>query len=229
MAPKLLIVLTSAATYGENKPTGWYLPELAHPYHILSPHTEITFASPLGGVAPIDPYSIEATKDDPICTSFYATKKDLWTNTAKLSTFLGRASEFDAVFYPGGQGPMFDLATDESSHKLINEFADAKKVIASVCHGPAAFAFVKRPDGTPFLKGAKVTGLKDSEERALGTDKDMPFLLEAELKKVCGEYICAGDFEPCVVVDRERKLITGQSPPSSVDVGKAILDALTKW
>ncbi|KAL1631810.1 hypothetical protein SLS56_004331 [Neofusicoccum ribis] len=162
MAPKILVVLTSAATFGENKPTGWYLPELAHPYHILSPHAEMTFASPLGGVAPIDPYSIEATKDDPICTSFYATKKDLWTHTAKISSSLGRASEFDAVFYPGGQGPMFDLATDESSHKLINEFANAGKIIAS---------------------GAKVTGLKDSEKRALGTDKDMPFLLETELKK----------------------------------------------
>lgn len=189
----------------------------------------MTFASPLGGVAPIDPYSIEATKGDPVCTSFYTMIKDLWTHTAKITSFLGHASEFDALFYPGGQGPMFDPATDESSHQLTNEFVDAGKIIASVCHGPAAFAFVKRADGTPFLKGAKVTGLKDSEERALGTERNMPFLLETELKNVCGEYICAGDFEPCVVVDRERKLITGQSPPSSVGVGGAILDAVTKW
>lgn len=115
----------------------------------------MTFASPLGGVAPIDPYSIEATKGDPVCTSFYTMIKDLWTHTAKITSFLGRASEFDALFYPGGQGPMFDPATDESSHQLTNEFADAGKIIASVCHGPAAFAFMKRADGTPFLKGPR--------------------------------------------------------------------------
>ena len=122
---------------------------------------------------------------------------------------------------------MFDLATDPISHKIINEFHTAGKVISAVCHGPAALAFVKLPDGTPFLAGTKVTGFSNSEEDAVGGTPDMPFALETELNKASnGGYQKAEDWNPKVVVDRDGKLITGQNPASATGVGEAILKAL---
>ena len=122
---------------------------------------------------------------------------------------------------------MFDLATDPISHQIINEFHAAGKIVAAVCHGPAALAFVKLPDGTSFLSGAKVTGFSNSEEDAVGGTAEMPFLLETELNKASGGgYLSAGNWAKHVVVDRDGKLITGQNPASAYGVGEALLKSI---
>ncbi|KAK4126482.1 class I glutamine amidotransferase-like protein [Parathielavia appendiculata] len=224
---KILVVLTSHDKLGDTgKPTGWYLSELAHPYDILiTLGFGLTLASPKGGPAPLDPSSIEAAKsaNDATSASFLAEKPAPWESTAPLSSFLGRASEFDAIFFPGGHGPMFDLATDSTSQALIREFVDAGKVVAAVCHGPAALVGVRE-----LLKGKRVTGFSNDEERAVGLDGAMPFLLEDRLWEAVGQE---GGYEKAtepwgekVVVD--GKLITGQNPASAKGVGEAIVKAV---
>ena len=121
---------------------------------------------------------------------------------------------------------MFDLATDEDSHRLVKEFAAAGKLTAAVCHGPCAFAFVKNDDGTSFLKGAAVSGFTDNEEKQIDMLKYMPFSLEQELTKVAAEFKEAPVWQPCVVVDRDGKLITGQNPASAQGVAEAMLKTL---
>ncbi|KAB5572176.1 DJ-1/PfpI family protein [Coniochaeta sp. 2T2.1] len=228
MAPKVLVILTSHSELGNTgKPTGWYLPELAHPYEILTASgVELTLVSPKGGDAPLDPDSVEMFKSDPVASSFLASKKSLWQNTAKLSTYLGRADEFDAVFVPGGHGPMFDLAVDPDTQKLIAEFAAKGKVVSAVCHGPAAFVNVKMEDGKHLLAGKKVTGFSNDEEEQVGLSKVVPYSLEDELRKNAAGYEKAGEpWGVKVVVD--GNLISGQNPASSQAVGEAILKAIS--
>lgn len=204
-------------------------PEFAHPYEVLAPHCEIVTASPLGGEAPLDPSSISAFKSDPVSTRFLQTKESIWKATHKLSGFLGRAHEYEAIFFVGGHGPMFDLATDETSHQLINEFSAANKIVGAVCHGPAALALVKRGDGTGYLlDGQRVTGFSNVEEEQVGLTEAVPFLLEDALNKASG-----GRFEKAkepwgekVVVASGGRLITGQNPASATGVGRAIYDAI---
>ncbi|EHK97030.1 Class I glutamine amidotransferase-like protein [Glarea lozoyensis ATCC 20868] len=230
MAPKVLFVLTSHNKMGDTgNPTGWYLPEFAHPYEELKDHAEITIASPKGGAAPLDPSSVEASKDDKVSTQFLKEKESLWKNTEKLSDFLGKAKEFEAIFFVGGHGPMFDLATDETSHKLINEFYSNNKVVAAVCHGPAALTHVKIPGGGYLLDGQAVTGFSNSEEDAVGLTSAMPFKLEDKLNEATGGKYekAAQDWGAKVVVARDGKLITGQNPASAGPVGQAILKAIS--
>ncbi|KAI2618414.1 ThiJ/PfpI family protein [Hypoxylon sp. NC1633] len=232
MAPKVLVVLTS---YGEmvdsdGKPfrqTGWYLPEFAHPYEVLSPKCELVVASPKGGVAPLDPHSLQPwIQDDASSASFHSGKKALWENTAKISEFLGRAGEFDAVFYPGGHGPMFDLATDPDSIALVAEFWAKGKVVSAVCHGPAAFVNVVDPaTGENIMKGRDVSGFTSAEEDAMELSKYMPFVLEDKMKAGGGVFRKAAEmWAATVCVD--GKLITGQNPSSAKGVGEAIAKAL---
>ncbi|KAI1400486.1 ThiJ/PfpI family protein [Hypoxylon fuscum] len=231
MAPKVLVILTS---YGEIldsdgkaiQKTGWYLPEFGHPYDILAPKCELVIASPKGGVAPLDPSSLQPwIQDDAPSASFYNTKKALWENTAKISDFLGRADEFAAVFYPGGHGPMFDIATDADSIALIAEFWTKGKVVAAVCHGPAAFVNVTLPGGEHILKGKDVSGFSSAEEDAVGMSQYMPFVLEDKIKAGGAVYHKAPEmWAPTVRVD--GKLITGQNPASAKGVGEAIAVAL---
>jgi len=231
MAPKLkvLFVLSSHSELGNTgKPTGWYLPEFAHPYEVLEDHVDIVVASPAGGAAPLDPSSVEAFKEDPICQKFLKHKESTWTNTKKLSDFIGHAKEYEAIFYVGGHGPMFDLATDETSHKLINEFYQANKIISAVCHGPAALAHVKLSSGGYLLDDSPVTGFSNSEEAAAGLTEVMPFLLEDQLNKASGGKFekASEDWGKKVVVARGGRLITGQNPASATGVGQAIYDAI---
>lgn len=184
----------------------------------------MTIASPAGGEAPLDPASVEPFKSDEGAVAFLQ-KKHLWENTAKLATFLGHADDFDAIFYPGGHGPMFDLAVAHNSQKLIAEFAEKGKVLSAVCHGPAAFVNVKLSDGKHLLEGKTVTGFTNVEEEQVGLTKVVPFLLEDALIKA-GAKVEKAD-EPWgekVVVD--GKLITGQNPASAKAVGEAIVKAL---
>ncbi|KAI1376404.1 ThiJ/PfpI family protein [Hypoxylon crocopeplum] len=231
MAPKVLIVLTS---YGkildsDGKPiqeTGWYLPELAHPYEVLAPKCELVIASPKGGAAPLDPHSLQPwIQDDSSSASFHSSKKALWEHTAKISDFLGRADEFDAVFYPGGHGPMFDIATDAASIALVGEFWAKGKVAAAVCHGPAAFVNVTLPGGDNIMKGKQVSGFTSAEEDAMDMSKYMPFVLEDKMKADGGVFHKAAElWGPKVCVD--GNLITGQNPSSAKGVGEAIAKAL---
>jgi len=227
MAPKVLIILTSHSQLGDTgKPTGWYLPELAHPYEVLhNAGVELTLVSPKGGDAPLDPSSIEMFKSDKVATDFLE-KKALWQNTAKLSEYVGRADEFDAVFVPGGHGPMYDLAVDPTSQKLIAEFASKGKVVSALCHGPAAFVNVRLPDGKHLLEGKTVTGFTNVEEEQVGLTKVVPFLLEDEMRKTSKAFETAAEpWGEKVVVD--GKLITGQNPASAKAVGEAILKAIS--
>jgi putative intracellular protease/amidase len=166
---------------------------------------------------------VEASANDTVSQTFLAEHKPLWESTTRLESFLGRAAEFAAVFFPGGHGPMFDLASDATSHALVQEFAQKGKVVAAVCHGPAALVGVKG-----FLKGKKVTGFSNEEEKEVGLEKVVPFSLEDKLVEAVGKggkYEKAGEkWAEKVVVD--GKLITGQNPASSKKVAEEIVKAV---
>lgn len=209
-------------------------PEFARPFYALTgkdsngkkldpPRAEITVASPRGGEAPIDQKSVENFKDAD-SVQFYETEKKLWAETQPLQNFRGRASEFDAIFYPGGHGPMFDLVDDKDSQQLISEFYKAGKIVAAVCHGPIVFVNVTI-DGKPLLQGRQVTGFSNEEEDIIGLTSAMPQLLEDEVKKSGGIYVKAEKpWSEKVVVDGQ--LITGQNPASAAAVGNALAQAL---
>ncbi|KAI1385631.1 ThiJ/PfpI family protein [Hypoxylon trugodes] len=229
MAPKVLVVLTSYSFIeSANAPTGWYLPEFAHPYDVLAEKgIEIITASPKGGVAPLDPGSVERFKEDPSSVNFKATKSALWENTAPISSFLGKSSEYAALFYPGGHGPMFDLVSDKDSIALIAEFVSAGKPVAAVCHGPIVFANVKRADGKGLLEGKEATGFTNEEEELAAMTKHMPFLLEDKLREVGAVFRKAEKpYDAFVLVQDGGKLITGQNPASAKGVGEEIVKAI---
>ncbi|KAI1773136.1 DJ-1/PfpI family protein [Hypoxylon cercidicola] len=229
MAPKVLVVLTSygAIENADNKPTGWFLPEFAHPYEVLAGKgVEIVTASPKGGAAPLDPNSV-AGYTDASSAAFLESQAALWERTAPIKSFLGRAGEFAALFYPGGHGPMFDLVGDDDSIALIAEFVAAGKPVAALCHGPVVFTDVILPGGHHMLTGREVTGLSNAEEQTIGMDKHVPFLLEDRLKAAGALYVKAPEpFEPFVAVDDHGRLITGQNPASSKAVGEALARAI---
>ena len=191
---------------------------------MLSPKAEIVVASPKGGVAPLDPASVEAFKGDASSVNFLNNHKAVWETTKPLKDFVGRSGEFDAVFYPGGHGPMYDLVTDQDSIKLIEEFYNAGKPVAAVCHGPIVFRDVT-VDGKPLVKDRRVTGFTNVEEDQAQLSDVMPFLLEDELKKKGAKFEAADQaWGEKVVVD--GLVISGQNPASAKAVGEAILKAI---
>lgn len=224
--PQILFVLTSHNKFGDlDKPTGWYLPELAHPYHILRNKSNIIVASPKGGEAPLDPSSVEAAKDD-VSVNFLKNDEQVWKTTQKLSDFVGKAKDFDAIFYVGGHGPMFDLVDDPTSQQLIKEFWEADKIVSAVCHAPAVFYEVKLSDGSLLVAGKEVTAFTNTEEELMGLTKALPFLPEDALQKASGgKFVKAAEpwGEKVAVAGR---LITGQNPASATAVGEAIAKAL---
>ncbi len=230
---KILIVLTSHSKLGntdlantEGK-TGFWIEEFATPYYLFKDAgAKITLASPKGGQPPIDPKS-DAPENQTESTIRF--KKDnillgLMANTLKLDEV--DSQNFDAIFYPGGHGPLWDLTTDEDSISLIEEFWDAKKPVATVCHAPSVLLNVKDEDGEFLIKGKKVTGFSNTEEQAVKLDKIVPFLLEDELKLKGGIYSKKDDWTSYVVTD--GLLITGQNPQSSEAVAKELLAVLKK-
>ncbi|PKS07226.1 hypothetical protein jhhlp_005828 [Lomentospora prolificans] len=230
MAPKILIVLTSAdKVKNSGKPTGWYLPELAHPWEVLHSKAELTYASPKGGEAPLDPASIEASKDDATSMNFIKEHKSVYQNTKKLSDLVATAGDdFDAVFYPGGHGPMYDLANDKDSIQIISDLYAKGKPVAAVCHGPVAFVNVNGSDKLPILKGKRVTGFSDAEEEIMELVDEMPFSLEQALNEKSG-----GKFEKASEVWAEKvivqdNVITGQNPASAKGVAEALAKLLSK-
>ncbi|KAF3917327.1 hypothetical protein ABW21_db0200269 [Orbilia brochopaga] len=227
--PSVLIVLSSHSELGDTgKKTGWYLPEFAHPYYEIEPYADITVVSPKGGEAPLDQGSVEAFKEDGPSVRFLAEKTELWKNTAVLADFLGRAEEFDAIFYVGGHAPMFDLATDSNSIALIREFYEKGKIIGAVCHGPAALVNVKLSSGEHLLQGQPVTAFSNAEEDIVQATAAMPFALETELAKSSdGKYEKAAEpFGPHVAVGHGGRLLTGQNPASATPLGKELAKQL---
>ncbi|KAG0633522.1 class I glutamine amidotransferase-like protein [Tuber brumale] len=226
MAPKVLFVLTSQKVLGESgKPTGWYLPEFAHPYHVLSPHTTITVASPAGGEAPLDQGSVEKFGAEDIAANFLKEKSELWKDTIKLEDV--NAEDYDGIYFVGGHGPMFDLARAPTVISLVKAFADADKLVAAVCHGCAALLDVELSNGKLLVDGEPLTALSNAEEDATGLSVVMPFMLETELVKNGAKYEKADEaWGAKVCVGRGGKLVTGQNPASALGVGEGMKVAL---
>jgi putative intracellular protease/amidase len=225
---KVLMVLTSHSELGNTgKKTGFWVEEFAAPYYTLKDAgAEITLASPKGGQPPIDPKSAEPSAQTEATKRFDkdAGLQQLLANTKKLTEV--KAADFDAVFFPGGHGPLWDLTKDPDSIKLIQEFWSAKKPVAAVCHAPSVLLNVKDENGEPLVKGKKVTGFTNTEEEAVQLTKVVPFLLEDELKNKGGQYSKKDDWASYVVKD--GLLITGQNPASSEAAAKELLGLLKK-
>jgi len=222
---KILMVLTSHDQLGNTgKPTGFWLEEFAAPYYVFKDAgAAITVASPKGGQPPIDPKSDEPGNQTDAMERF---KKDraaqaVLANTVKLGE--AKADDYDAVFYPGGHGPMWYLADDPISIAVIEAIYNAGKPVAAVCHGPAVLHRVTY-QGQPIVKGKRVTGFTNSEEEAVQLTHVVPFLVEDELKRLGGHFEKAADWESFAVVD--DRLITGQNPASSTAAAQELVKLL---
>lgn len=223
---KILMVLTSHNQLGNTgKTTGFWLEEFAAPYYVFhDAGIQVTLASPKGGQPPLDPVSDEpdAQTDDTRRFRSDSAAQKLLANTVKLESI--KADDFDAVFYPGGHGPLWDLAEDPHSIKLIEQFWASGKPVAAVCHAPGVLRKVTKPDGSPLVKGKRVTGFTNSEEEGVGLTAVVPFLVEDELKKAGGLFERTDDWGEYAVVDGH--LVTGQNPASSAIAAEELLKLL---
>jgi putative intracellular protease/amidase len=225
---KIAMILTSHDELGiTGKKTGFWLEEFAAPYYVFKDAgVELTLASPKGGQPPLDPKSdepgaqTEATerfKQDPAAQQALA-------RTVTLDTI--KATDFDAIFYPGGHGPLWDLAENQQSIALIETAYATGKPVAVVCHAPGVLRHVKAPSGEPLVKGQPVTGFTNTEEEAVQLTNVVPFLVEDMLKENGGTYSKGADWQPYVVT--AGHLITGQNPASSEPAAKELLKQLGK-
>lgn len=225
---KVLIVLTSHSELGKTgKKTGFWIEEFAAPYYILKDAGfEITISSPKGGKPPIDPKSAEPENQTDATRRYDADNdvQQLLAHTKVLSQVSSK--DFDAVFFPGGHGPLWDLTNDKSSINLIESFLKAKKPVAAVCHAPSVLLNVMDENGNLMLKGKNVTGFTNSEEDAVQLTNIVPFLLEDELKNKGAHYTKKEDWASYVVKD--GLLITGQNPASSAEAAKELVALLKK-
>ena len=219
----ILMVLTSHDKLGDTgKKTGFWLEEFAAPYYVFKDAgARLTLATPLGGQPPLDPSSdapdaqtadTARFKADPVAQAALA-------STVRLSTL--KAGDFDAVFYPGGHGPLWDLAEDSQSVALIEALYAAGKPVAAVCHAPGVLRHAKAADGSPLVQGKRVTGFSNSEERAAQLTEVVPFLVQDMLVEQGGRYSCGPDWQPHVLTD--GRLVTGQNPASSAPAAQALL------
>jgi putative intracellular protease/amidase len=223
---KILMVLTSHDQLGDTgRKTGFWLEEFAAPYYVLmDAGATITLASPKGGHPPLDPTS-ELPDNLTESTTRYSADNVAQVklaNTKKLADV--SAADYDAVFYPGGHGPMWEMPDNATSIALIEAFVNSNKPVVAVCHAPAAFVNVRGRDGQYLLKGKRVTGFTNAEEEAVGLTAVVPFLLEDRLKQRGGVYTKGAKWAPYVQVD--GKLVTGQNPASSRPSAEALLKLL---
>ncbi|MEG0182655.1 MAG: type 1 glutamine amidotransferase domain-containing protein [Stenotrophomonas sp.] len=223
---KILIVLTSHDQLGDTgRKTGFWLEELAAPYYAFTDaRAQIVLASPKGGQPPLDPKSNEPDFQTDLTRRFEADP----AATAQLASTVRldsvRQQDFDAVFYPGGHGPLWDLANDSHSIALIESFIAANKPVALVCHAPGVLRDVKAADGSPLVAGKKVTGFTNSEEAGVGLTDVVPFLVEDMLQAAGGQYSKGPDWGSYVVSD--GLLITGQNPASSAETAAVLVKHL---
>ena len=223
---KVLVVLTSHDQLGDTgAKTGFWVEEFAAPYYVMADAgVTITIASPKGGQPPIDPKS--AMPDfQTAATKRFDADMELQNKLAN-SIVLTAVDEqdYDAIFYPGGHGPLWDLANDKTSIALIESFWKHNKPVAAVCHAPGVFRFVKNTNGSPLVQGKRVTGFSNSEEEAVQLTNVVPFLVEDELVKLGGKYSKGADWSSHVIKD--GKLITGQNPGSSEETARELLALL---
>lgn len=220
------MVLTSHSELGNTgKKTGFWIEEFAAPYYVfIDAGASITIASPKGGQPPIDPSSDTADNQTPAFIRFKADKslQKILSETHLLSTI--SSDDYDAIFYPGGHGPLWDLTNDANSINLIEHFWNSKKPIGAVCHAPSVLLNVKDNAGNYLVKGKKITGFTNSEEAAVGLTEVVPFLLENELKNKGGIYSKKEDWASYIVKD--GMLITGQNPASSEAAAKELIKIL---
>jgi len=225
---KIVMVLTSHDKLGDTgRKTGFWLEEFAAPYYTFKDAgAEIVIASPRGGQPPLDPKSNEPNFRTDLTRRFEAdagAQAQLAT-TVRLDSV--KAEDFDTVFYPGGHGPMWDLAEDENSIKLVESFLAAGKTFALVCHSSGALRHVKAPDGKPLVEGKTVTGFTNGEEEEVGLTKVVPFLVEDELMSLGATFSKVKNWGVHTVADGQ--LITGQNPASSGPAAKLLIDTLNK-
>lgn len=222
----VLLVLTSHDELGDTgEPTGYWYEEMAAPYYrFIDAGITLTLASPHGGQPPMDPMSNEADYQTDDTHRFDTDAVALAALAATVRLDSVSPDDFDAVFYAGGHGPMWDLAEDPTSIRLIETMWRAGKPVASTCHGPAVLRRVTDTTGRPLVQGKNVTGFANTEEAAVDRTSAVPFLLEDELKKLGGTYSKVDDWEPHVVQD--GRLITGQNPNSAGPVADALLTQL---
>ncbi|WP_226019594.1 type 1 glutamine amidotransferase domain-containing protein [Novosphingobium sp. FKTRR1] len=223
---KVLMVLTSHDALGNTgEKTGFWLEEFAAPYYtFLDAGAQIVVASPAGGQPPLDPKSDLPDFQTALTHRFKAdpAAQAVLANTVKLDSV--QQADFDTVFYPGGHGPLWDLAESATSIALIESFERAGKPIGFVCHAPGVLKNVKAANGDPLVKGRNVTGFTNGEEAAVGLTDVVPFLIEDEFIAQGGHYSKGPDWSVHVVIDGQ--LVTGQNPASSEDVAKALIAKL---
>jgi putative intracellular protease/amidase len=223
---KVLFVLTSHGKLGSTgEKTGFWIEEFAAPYYVLADAGDhVTLASPKGGQPPVDPKSELPDSQTEATRRFQndVALKEKLAHTSRLTDV--KADDYDAVFYPGGHGPLWDLANDKTSVLLIETFYNQGKPIVFVCHAPGALIKAKLPNGEPLVKGKEITGFSNSEEEAVNLTKVVPFLLEDRLKKLGSHYSNGPDWG--VYIKKDGLLITGQNPVSSEGAAKTLLEVL---
>jgi putative intracellular protease/amidase len=216
--PKILMIVTGHSQIDSEHPTGLWLEEYSIPWHAFrDAGFDVVTATPHGGKAPIDPRSLEgADPNDPACKELEQTK------TLREA---GDAEDYDAVFIPGGHGTMFDLASFDPLKTLLTEFDAQGKIVAAVCHGPAAFVYaIRTGEAATLVAGKTITCFTDDEERAVKLDTLMPFLLESKLREQGANVVIAPNFSDHIEID--GTWITGQNPQSSGSTAKAVIEAL---
>ena len=223
---KILMVLTSHDKLGDTgQKTGFWLEEFASPYYtFIDSNAEVTLASPQGGQPPLDPKSDEPDFQTAATARFRedTTAQQALAQTRRLAEV--KAADFDAVFYPGGHGPLWDLAEDQTSIALLESFSRAAKPLGLVCHAPGVLRHPKGADGAPLVQGKRVTGFSNSEEDAVQLTGIVPFLVEDMLKENGGLYAKGEDWGSHVEID--GNLLTGQNPASSEAVAQALIEML---
>ena len=225
---RVVMVLTSHSELGNTgEKTGFWLEEFAAPYYaFVDAGADVVIAAPEPGEPPVDPRSSEPENQTEATQRFandVAAKVKL-ANPVSLDQV--NVNETDALFFPGGHGPMWDLATSDATAQLVEAFYAQGKVIGAVCHGPAALVKAQTPQGDSILKGKKLTGFTNDEEKAVQLDQVVPFALETRLRELGGDFSQADVFQPYVVTD--GTLVTGQNPPSSAPTAEAIVKLLSQ-
>ena len=225
-SPRILVVLTSHNRLGDTgELTGFWLEELAAPYYVFQDAgAHMLLASPKGGMPPLDPKSQLEEFQTAATRRFEAdiSAMQQLRSTRVLSEV--DEADFDAIFFPGGHGPLWDLAANANATRLIEEFWAAEKVVSAVCHASIALAGAKDDSGSPIVQDRQVTGFSNSEEAAVGLTEVVPLLVEDTLVAKGGRYQCEDDFVPFAL--RDGQLITGQNPASSVPTAQLVLDAI---
>ena len=222
-AKRVLIVVTNAGEMDDGKPTGVWLAEAAHPYHAFERvGWDIVIASPQGGPSPVDQRSMADPDDETLAfADRYVMNGAIW-NTVSLGSV--EPASFDAIFFAGGHGTMFDFPNERSVKTVAEAIYAQGGVVGAVCHGPAALVQINAPDGTPIVAGRRVTGFTNDEEAAVDLVEEMPFLLETRLREQGGTFVGAPNFQADVVVD--GRLVTGQNPASARGTAEAVIEAL---